>query len=96
MFFDDNSNLPCNMIIACVTGSGVPKTVSSTDDGNLVSVAQAESMDDDGESNDAQLDVLLAEELSPGKRKWQANTLYNANMFWRQHDDKDPNCNLIT
>ena len=96
MFFDDDSDLPCNTIIACVTGSGVPETVSSTDDGNLVSVAQAESMDDDGEFNDAQLDVPLAEELGPGKRKRWANTLYNANVFWRHHDNKDPNCDPIT
>jgi hypothetical protein len=96
MFFDDDSDLSCDMIIACVTGSGIPETVSSMDGGNLVSVAHAELMDDNGESNDAQLEVPLAEELGPGKRKRQANTLYNAQVFWRHHDDEDPNCDPIT
>ena len=59
--FNDDSNLPCNTIIACVTASGLPETVSSTEDGNWVSVAQAESMDNDGEPSDIPSEVPMAE-----------------------------------
>jgi hypothetical protein len=49
-------------------------------------------MDDDGESSNTPLEVPLATEaLGPGKRKRRANTLYSANVFWRHHDEDDPN-----
>jgi hypothetical protein len=92
--FDDDSNLKCDTVIASVTGSHLPEDVSLTADGNLVSVAQAESMEDsiDGESSEPLSDVQpAAEELGPGKRKRRANTLYNSNIFWRHHDHEDPN-----
>jgi len=93
---DDDSDLPCNAIVACVTGSSLPKNIASTVDGDLVSAAQAEQIDGDGideESGDLPWAVPPAavEVFSPGKRKRQANMLYKADMFWRHHDDKDPN-----
>jgi hypothetical protein len=45
-----------------------------------------------GEFSEPPSDVqLAAEELGPGKRKRRANTLYNSNIFWRHHDNEDPN-----
>jgi hypothetical protein len=92
--FDDDSNLKCDTIIAGVTGSDLPEGVLLTEDGDLVSVVQAESMEDNinGEFSEPPSDVqLAAEELGPGKRKRRANTLYNSNIFWRHHDNEDPN-----
>src|ERR1700722_10535225 len=43
-FFDDDSDLSCNTIIGCVTGSVIRENVSTTADGDLVSAAQAELM----------------------------------------------------
>ena len=94
MSFDDDSDLPCDTIIGCTTSSGIPENVSATADGNLVSVAEAESIDEVGESSTPSQvpdsEVPLAEEaLGPGKRKRRANTLYKASTFWRHHDNDD-------
>ena len=91
MSFDDDSDLPCNMIIDCTTGSGIPENISATADDNLISVAEAESIDEVGESSTPlqvpDSEVPLAEEaLGPGKRKRQA---YKASTFWHHHDNDD-------
>jgi len=49
----------------------------------------------DGGSSKPRSDVQPAAEaeeaLGPGKRKQRPNTLYNSNIFWRHHDNEDPN-----
>jgi hypothetical protein len=94
MFFDDDSDLPCNTIIGCMTGSVIPANVSSTADGDLVSAAQAELMDGDDDSETANAVPVVEEAFGPGKRKRRANMLYKTDMFWRHHDNDDPNDDL--
>jgi hypothetical protein len=69
MFFDDDSDLPRNTIIGCMTGSVIPENVSSTANGDLVSAAQAESMDGDDDSETGNVVPVVEEAFGPGKRK---------------------------
>ena len=62
-FFNNDSDLSCNTI-GCMTGSVIPKNVSMTADGDLVSTVQAELMDSDHDSEAG--NVGLVAEV-PGK-----------------------------
>ena len=93
-FFDDDSDLSCNTIIGCVTGSVIRENVSTIADGDLVSAVQAELMDGDHDSEAGNAAPVAEEAFGPGKRKRRANTLYKTDMFWRHHDDNDPNDDL--
>jgi hypothetical protein len=80
--FEDDSDLPCGTIIAKVHGSEL-NSAKATADGDLVSTAMAESLDDsrlEFESADSD----NAEELGRGKRKRTENKLYQS--FWRHND----------
>lgn len=90
-FFDDDSNLPCTTIITHVVTSNLPEHVASTADGCLVSTAEAESLKDITEPSADSGATFEAEELGPGKRKRRPNTMYKSSMFWRHHDNEDPN-----
>lgn len=94
MFFNDDSDLPCNTIIGCVTGSVIPENVSSTADGDFVLAAQAELMDSDDDSETGNAVPVVEEDFGPRKRKRQANTLYTIDTFWCHHDNDDPNDDL--
>jgi hypothetical protein len=80
--FEDDSDLSCRTIIAEVHGSEL-NSAKATADGDLVSMAMAESLDDsrlEFESTDSD----DAEELGRGKRKQTENKLYQS--FWRHND----------
>lgn len=84
--FEDDSNLPCDVIIANVLGSKLG-SVEATVDGDLVSTVMAESLDNevsvgvDSVNNDTD----DGQELGRGKRKRMENKLYKS--FWR-HDEE--------
>lgn len=88
--FDDDSDVICNVIIAQVGKAKLPDGIVATPDGNLARTAEAESMEVDSEA----LEALETEELGPGKRKRRPNTLYKSSMFWRHHDNDDPNLDM--
>jgi len=85
--FEDDSDLLCEAIIANVTGSS-PAGVASTSNGDMMSTAAAESLDDDEmeipDDSSAETGEL---DLGRGKRKRTANKLYNTKSFWRHNDD---------
>jgi len=102
--FDDDSDVVCNVVIAHVGKSNVPNGIVTTSNGNLARAAEAESMEansliansleaieGDEQNTEAPLET---EELGPGKRKCRANTLYKANVFWRHHDEDDPDLDM--
>ena len=77
---------------SCLVDLPTPSHIKLTDEGNLVSTAEAESLGDDAELSDGSIlskDVNPKEELGPGKRKRTANKLYDSAIFWRHHDDDD-------
>jgi hypothetical protein len=85
--FDDNSNLPCETIIAHVHGHQVAGV--KVQGGHLVSRAVMETINYNGEKSDWANDVTaLSSEGSsssgPGKRKVTANKLYDGDHF-RNH-----------
>jgi hypothetical protein len=87
--FEDDSDLPCEAVMVHIVNSILPDRVAATTDGDLVSTAEAESMENVEESESDKLDDLpVVEELGPGKRKRRANTLYEASTFWRHHDEE--------
>jgi hypothetical protein len=96
--FDDDSDLPGEAIIAHVLEKGSPIGVTSNMQGDLMSAAQAESLEDDivEPSNSEPMVVDEPEVLGVGKRKRKANTLYNSSQFWRHHDNDDPNVERYT
>jgi hypothetical protein len=96
--FDDDSDIICNVVTAHVGKSRLPDSIITTSDGNLVCAADAESMEvnllkaeEDKQITKAPLET---EELGPGKRKRQANTLYKSSLFWRYHDKDDPEIDM--
>jgi hypothetical protein len=92
--FEDDSDLPCEVIIARVLGSDLGPDVTSMPDGNLMSTAAAESLDRDetkglsdvGEGNAIPPIDSERNNLGRGKRKITKNKLYDS--FWR-HNDRD-------
>jgi hypothetical protein len=85
--FEDDSDLPCEMIVASVLGSG-PAGVVSTSNGDMVSTAAAKSIDNtemEMPNHDCDVDVGVGD-LGRGKRKRTNNKLYDS--FW-QHNDND-------
>jgi len=86
--FEDDSDLSCDIIIAKVFGSGIDR-VEATIDGDLVSTAMAESLDNEPELVDGNaINNASDDQLERGKRKRKENKLYNRKSFWR-HDDED-------
>lgn len=81
--FKDDSDLPCNIVIASVLGAQ-PEHVASTANGDLVSTRAAEFIDN------VKLAVVQMEEgdLGHGKRKKMTNKLYSSKSFWRHNDNK--------
>ena len=85
--FEDDSDLPCDVIIANVFGSELGD-VEATVDGDLVSTVMAESLDNEPVSVDVDSvnNMDHDQELGRGKRKRMENKLYKS--FWR-HDEDD-------
>jgi hypothetical protein len=86
--FEDDSDLPCKAVIASVLGRPLPMKLASTAHGDLVSAAQAESLEDSSTSTSASIKEARKEpeELGVGKRKRRANVMYNSKQFWRHMD----------
>jgi hypothetical protein len=89
--FDDDSNLPCTVVIANVTGLGPASS------NKHLSRAEAETMDFEVERVVEEGNVTNVEavgdgerkvELGRGRRMRKANTLY-MHTFWRHHDDDE-------
>ena len=82
--FEDDSDLPCETIIAHVLGPDLGAGVISTPDGNLMSTVAAESLDRDetkgsvGEGN--VIAPIDQDDLGHGKRKITKIKLYDS--FW--------------
>jgi hypothetical protein len=94
--FEDDSDLPCEVIITEVLGSKT-RGVASTATGAMILTATAESLDE----NDMEVEKLFAEpegdemvgtdnptELGRGKKKRITNQLYNLKSFWRHNDNE--------
>jgi len=88
VLFEDDSDIPCEAIIACVIGSKHRAGVSSTPDGNLMSTAAGESLDkDETEGDTSEVALAAKHDLGRGKRKIIKNRQYG--LFWR-HNEEDP------
>jgi hypothetical protein len=89
--FEDDSDLPCEAIIAHVLGSDLGAGVISTPDGNLMSTVAAESLDRDETEGSAGEGKVIPpinhNDLGCGKRKITKNKL-QYDSFWR-HNDRD-------
>jgi hypothetical protein len=99
--FVDDSDLPSEAVVAHVLESDSPMAVQSTAEGDLVSAAHAESLEEDTMEERSRSEEATAsssssagasgrneaEELGVGKRKRRPNTLYNSVNFWRHHDN---------
>ena len=89
-FFEDDSDLPCDAIVANMLGSN-STSVAVTADGDLASTAMAESLGE-GEGAGAGVGPLQAKgsdssDVGRGKRRKTQNQMYSS--FWR-HNDEDP------
>jgi hypothetical protein len=74
VLFEDDSDIPCKVIIACVIGSKPRAGVISTPDGNLMSTAAAESLDkDETEGDTSEVASAAKHDLGRGKRKITKN-----------------------
>jgi hypothetical protein len=82
LVFDDNSDLLCEVIITTVLGTD-RAGIKTTADGNLVSMATAESMDDIGGNNSTSAGTGT---LGRSKRTRMKNSLYNSDLFWRHNN----------
>jgi hypothetical protein len=87
--FEDNSDLPCEAIVARVIGSKSRASVIATPDGSLMSVAAAESLDRDETDGDNK-DPEDNNGLRHGKRKITKNKQYAS--FWCHNDDDASDC----
>jgi hypothetical protein len=95
--FEDDSDLPCDAVVANVLGSQ-PAGVRLTTSGDMTSTAAAEllkpyrtdmvSDDVEVEGKDVAASVVELGTLGRGKRKRTANRLYDSKSFWR-HNDRD-------
>jgi hypothetical protein len=87
LLFEDDSDLPCEMIVASVLRSG-PAGVVSTSNGDMVSTAAAKSIDNtemEMPNHDRDAGVGVGD-LGRGKWKRTNNKLYDS--FW-QHNNND-------
>ena len=84
--FEDDSDLPCDVIIANIFGSELGD-VEATVDGDLVSTVMAESLDNEPASVDVDSvnNMDDGQKLGRGKRKRTENKLYKS--FWRHDED---------
>lgn len=85
--FEDDSDLPCEMIVASVLGSS-PAGVVSTSNGDMISTATAELIDNtemEMPNHDCDAGVGVGD-LGCGKQKRTNNKLYDS--FWR-HNNND-------
>jgi hypothetical protein len=82
--FEDNSDLPCEAVIAFVGGKN-PAGVKEDASGALASSALAESID----ATEEELGTVIAEaDHGRGKRKQTQNKLYSLDVFWHHHDNQ--------
>ena len=82
--FEDDSDLPCNVVIASVLGQQ-PRHVTATANGDLVSTRVAEYIDNE------ELSVVKQKhetDLGHSKRKKITNKLYSSKSFWRHNDNE--------
>jgi hypothetical protein len=84
-WFDDDSDLPCDTIIAHVVHDHPVEGVEARD-GHLASKAAVETVNYDGEKPEWAAEVTAIPEQGssrgPGKRKVTANKLYKGDQFW--------------
>jgi hypothetical protein len=90
--FEDDSDVPCEAVIANLLGVS-PTGVKLNDTGDIVSAAAAESMETPSDAVKLEIKNDLGNNsdnggLGRGKRKRTQNTLYNTKSFWR-HNDND-------
>lgn len=92
----DDSELPMPILIAAMTGSELPENVGVGEHGGLVSLAEAEDIDLEPESENASTEADIdnqpsldePKEKGRGKRRKTANKNYSSVAFW-QHNDED-------
>jgi hypothetical protein len=88
----DDSNLPLQMLIDAMTGGDLPNDVSLQKDGILISLADAENIDLDPET-ESEASVEPNSETGKGRglgKRWKiASRRYNSEMFWRHNDGDD-------
>jgi len=88
--FEDDSDLPCDIIIANVFGLELGD-VEATINGDLVSTVMAESLDNEPASVDVDSVNNMdddGQELGRGKRKQTENKLYMS-FWWHDEDASD-------
>jgi hypothetical protein len=86
----DDSDLAMPTLIGVMTGSELPDNVGTRDGAGLVSIADAENVDLQLESAEANPEANIEnkpKEEGRGKRPKFANKLYSA--FWRHNDGDD-------
>lgn len=87
---NDDSDLPCGVIVTHVLDLPRRENVATTPDGDLVSSAAAEALEDDEGTSESVPAPPVVEEFGPGKRKRTANKFYNdTRLFWRHNDLDD-------
>jgi hypothetical protein len=91
--FEDDSDLPCDTIIASMMGLE-PASVAVTIDGDFVSTAAAESLDNEELGRDNR-ETQPEMTLGRGKRKRIENRHYGDHLFWR-HDGDASDDELVT
>jgi hypothetical protein len=97
--FEDDSDLSCDALVANMFGSN-STGVAVTDNGDLVSTAMADSLDEsegdmgagaspsiEAEGNGPRVRDSESSDVGRGKRKRIQNRMYKS--FWR-HNDEDP------
>jgi hypothetical protein len=88
---EDDSGLPCEVVIRQTLNKKLPSKVVHGADGQLMSSAVAESLDaadEDDSRTRALAQANEEEDLGVGKRKRRPNKLYYTN-FWRHCDNDD-------
>ena len=88
--FEDDSDLPCETIVARVIGSKSRASVVATPDGSLVSTGAAEPLDKDEIEVDTEEIPTGNNDLGRGKSKITKNNHYAS--FWRHNDDEASDC----
>ena len=87
----DDSDLAMPTLIGVMTGGELPDNIGTRNGGRLVSIAEAENVDLQLESAEANLEDRpeenIPEEKGRGKRSKIANKHYSA--FWRHNDGDD-------
>ena len=85
-FFEDDSDLPCDAIVANMLGSN-STSVAVTAEGDLASTAMAESLGEGEGAGPLQAKGSDSSDVGRGKRRKTQNQMYLS--FWR-HNDEDP------